>query len=134
MKRKWAERWADFLERPDVRKLNGKLALGGRLEAPKCCLGHLEFLVGNRLEQGRTSTTVYSTTGKVLKDGDNASADEFLSASTYRKVGMRSIDGCLFDGSVLFRGESRFSLADLNDAGMSLKKIAKVIRERYKDL
>ena len=141
MNKEWAERWADFLEQPGLKQAKGSLCVGkGHFEAPKCCLGHLEFLIGNILEnagrsdEGWVRTSVCSPEGELLKSNQHS---DFLSPSTAKRVGMRTVTGAWNRQhyAPIWHGDgSCISLAELNDREMPLAEIAKVIRERYEAL
>lgn len=144
MKRNIAYRWAKYLEMRGRKQTKGSLGdcKGPKVRAsdPKCCLGHLEFMLGNPgmvAEDGAMKVPSKSLNGTTGMDTG------CLSPWAREKSGMRSGTGRFFlgkDGSVM-RGTAEpwgtaefVSLASANDNGMTLKEIAKVIRKRWRDL
>ena len=127
MKRKYAYEWADYLEQPGLKQARGNLSDGNRKSSPKCCLGHLEFMLGNRFKKEK----IYGVTSYFLKTGE----DLLLSKETMEKVGMRTPNG-VFKTPVKLPGFGFKieTLSQMNDNSVSLKDIAKFIRKKYKEL
>ena len=154
MKKEWADVWADFLEKPELKQAKRTLSQGNDLDSPKCCLGHLEYCLGNRFKENPPDSRKYFNGAPIPKavrydivvqpDGSETSASGGLSPATRKKVGMKSSLGCfetpidfervlgIFCKSAFY--ESILNLAVLNDTGFSLKEIAKVIRDKWEEL
>lgn len=110
MKKSIAMRWADYLEQTGLKQAIGVLDDG---KGAKCCLGHLCDMLHAR----RTLVDDAVYYGKRY-DWDM----RFLPDYIRDRVGMRSCSG-MVDGMC--------SLAEMNDNGISLKKIAQYIRENW---
>jgi len=114
MKRSIAFAWATFLENPHRKQAKGILDAGN---GKRCPLGHLCYM----LRTPRKKEIGYSYPLYIYADYHTA----LLPITVMNKAGMRSQKGALKGGG---------SISKMNDGGMSLKKIAKIIRKRWRDL
>lgn len=118
MKKSIAMKWADYLEQKGLKQAVGVLDDG---DGGKCCLGHLCDMLGVK----RRVTMLYDAPVVVYgKKNDNSR--RILPSYVMYRTGIRTNRGDL-------KGEPR-CLAELNDNGVPLKKIAGIIREKWEKL
>ena len=137
MKRYWAMKWATYLEQPGLKQAKNRLIENGAKKVlkstPKCCLGHLEFMVGTKFE--KVTETLWSGKGRPRRHWQTPEQNSaVLSSATVDKVGMNSSIGSAGSSYIEYQGKAYEHLADANDKGVPLKGIAKMIRENWKDL
>lgn len=136
MNKEWAMKWADYLEQDNLQQACHVLAQGNDTISPKCCLGHAEYMLGNRFLFGeRPNSYCY---GIEFSDGSTGITKErtimsFLSNRTRDLFGMKDVRG-FFETRWEYEGKLYHSLVQLNDNEVPLKEIAKCIRERWEEL
>jgi len=128
MKEYWAKKWSKYLQTPGLKQTKGRLSRGNKESSPKCCLGHAEYMVGNRFNADKDGYVDIVKKGKVIEHRCLV-----LSYNTKELFGMKTKEGD-FDTPVVWRGNEFYDLSNLNDAGMPLKQIARVIFDRMDEL
>lgn len=130
MKKSWALKWANYLEKPFVRQAKNCLM---EKKDTRCCLGHGEIVAGNKF---RVDKEVYTT--YYVNDNDGSKVEDVLTNSTKNLFEMKSNHGSFHKPvEVQYRDGTTDTFTDLvgmNDAGIPLKNIAKAIRRHYKEL
>ena len=135
MKRYYAMKWAKYLEQPGLKQarhiLIDRKAKKVTKSTPKCCLGHLEFMLGTKFEKKTGACMSDSRPVWVAKD---TSSYAVVSPETQNKLDMKSSCGGT-SLSVLPGAITEWdNLAEANDGGLSLKEIAKIIRKHWKEI
>jgi D-alanine-D-alanine ligase-like ATP-grasp enzyme len=135
MKRSWARKWASYLEKPYVRQAQECLMSG---KDTRCCLGHAEVVAGKKFY--RSKNVFNGKASYVVRDEDrDIEKEDLLTDDTKHLFEMATNNG-QFEGYVRVEGftpddeRGYGSLAEMNDAGVPLKTIAKIIRKKYKEL